>query len=114
MANVQTPELIKFCNEQLRVAADLIAQTHYRCQIVEDLWNAGLSTQFSNSSSDYIQDTAYGVDEGGEWTPGDNGDGRPVITTENVWLLMTRIQEATKSVAELNTILAVAVNPTRE
>lgn len=104
MPDTTLPEAITWSDTNLRKAADLVAQLHYFCTVVNDTWNAGMSSNFSNSASDYVIDGAYG-------STGEDGDGRPVITTEDVWLMMTRVGEAIKTTAELNTVLAVAVNP---
>lgn len=118
MAAITNPVAIKFCNEKIRVSADLLAQLDNFAQAVLNEWTAlGTSTLIPNTT-DVIVDGASvnGVD-------GTGGDGRPVITgakATNIINRLTAYRSATSttglamSVAGVrDTVLQVAVNTQR-
>ena len=98
-------EAVRFANEELRPAADQLAQLYYLAKSVRDQWFArGMAARFPNTS-DVVED-------------GSANDGRPRITGADVNNLITRLDEIVTSFeagsnAKLNTILKVAVNPMR-
>lgn len=104
MADITDSEAIKFCNEEVRPAADKLAQAYKFVKTVVDKWNANsMSTKIPDNAADDIID-------------GSATDGRHPLTGEDVNLLVTRCQELitdyeATSNAKLNTIIKVAVNP---
>ena len=103
-AGITDPTAIAFCNARVRRLADLYSQLYYASQPVIDEWNARGGTAFIPGTAETIAD---GADQ----------DGRPPITGADVVNLITRLQELTTDLeaggnAKLNTLLAVAVNPT--
>lgn len=112
MANITNKEVITFSNDFLRTYADKISQCYYAAKIMVNQWNAqDMSNKITNDGNDYIADTAYG-------TSGSNGDGRPIVTGEDAYLLYSRASELISDMeagsnAKLNTILSYAVNPQR-
>lgn len=101
------PEVIRFANEELRPAADALAQLYYRATALLDYYYAsGISTTLGGAEpSDVIEDGAA-------------TDGRHAITVADALNLLTRLSEyrddkIDPNPAKLNTILALAVNPQR-
>ena len=98
-------EAVRFANEQIRPVADKLAQFYYLAKSVRDQWFArGMAARFPNTT-DVVED-------------GSAKDGRPRITGADVNNLITRLDEIVTSFeagsnAKLNTVLNVAVNPTR-
>ncbi len=102
MADITNPQVIKFCNERARQAADKLAQSYYFANEVLDQWNAlGGEAGVPNDASVIID--------------GAQVDGRPVITGAMVHSLIDLIAllkadfEANTQL-HLGTILKVAVN----
>ncbi len=101
---ITDPTAVAFCNAKVRRLADLYSQLYYASQPVIDEWNARGGTAFIPARSDVVAD---GADQ----------DGRPQITGAQVVNLIVRLQELATDLeaadkAKLNTLLAVAVNPT--
>lgn len=101
MANENT-QVIKFCNEQVRVVADLKAQQYYTDKAIVNNW-------FANNMPAIITSDGTIIDDGAAT------DGRSPLTGVDVYTIITRAQEniadcEANSNAKLNTILAVAVN----
>lgn len=101
MANENT-QVIKFCNEQIRVAADLKAQQYYTDKSLVNNW-------FANDIPSLITSDGTVIDDGAAT------DGRSPLTGVDVYNLITRAQEniadmEANSSAKLNTVLVVAVN----
>lgn len=103
MANIDNPQAVKFCNENIRVAADKLAQTYYFAKSVRNEWHArNMGATIPVSSDEIIDGSAV--------------DGRPVITANDINVLMQSIEsfvnkfEANNN-AELNAILKIAPNP---
>lgn len=111
---ITNPEAVRFCNERVRVVADRLAQAYYFAKSVLDEWNANNygGTILSNSDpSAVIRDQASPSDD-----VGTGGDGRKVITTNDVHNLINRCSDLVTDHeagggAKRNTILNVAVNP---
>jgi len=104
MADITNAQAIKFANEQIRPAANDLAQLYYRAQRVVDQWHAlGMSSLIPNSADDTVIDGAA-------------TDGRPIIAGADATNMITRLQEVVtdyeaNSSAKLNTVLAVAPHP---
>jgi hypothetical protein len=104
MANITDPTAVRFCNEQVRVAADKTVQFYWWCKQlkVEYVANPSLATLIPNDSSPLIDGAAQ--------------DGRTVLTGADVNAVLTNINalitslEANSS-AILNIFAKVAVNP---
>jgi len=97
-------EVVRFSNERVRVAADLLAQLDSFGTSVINEWNARPEVQPANNSTP--------IDDGS----GDTGDGRPQLTGAKVHNIMTRLidYKVAMDVAGVrNTVLTMAVNPTR-
>jgi hypothetical protein len=107
---ITNPQAIAFSNNFARKAADKLAQAYFFAKIAVAEWNQ-VSALFPNDTN-VLRDSASPTDD-----LGTGGDGRMIVTGAEMNLLITRLQEkisdyeATSS-AKLNTILAVAVNPT--
>ena len=118
MPAITNPTAIKFCNEKVRVAADLIAQLDNFAGAILNEWNALGGTALIPNTTDVIQDSASpnGVDATG-------GDGRPSITGAKVNNIINRLIALRTSTASQglamgvagvrDTVLQVAVNTTR-
>lgn len=118
MAAITNPVAIKFANEKVRIAADLLSQLDNFANTVLNEWTAiGGSTLFPNTT-DVLQDSAApnGIDSTG-------GDGRPVITGAKVNNIINRLIALRSATATTglamgvagvrDTVLQVAVNTTR-
>ncbi len=97
-------EIIKFSNERVRVAADLLAQLDNLGTAIINEWNARPEVQPANTSDQ--------IDDGS----GAAGDGRPQLTGEKMHNIITRLME-NKTAMDIagvrDTILQMAVNPQR-
>ena len=105
MATITDPEAVRFCNEQVRVGADKLAQMYYAAKAIKDEWiaNPNLATLIAFDNPDDVVD-------------GSATDGRHPISGIEVNNLITRLGELITDMeaggnAKLNTVLAVAVNP---
>lgn len=104
MADITNAEAVTFCNERVRVAADKLAQAYYYAQIVTQEWTANsMGTLIPNEAGDTIID-------------GSETDGRHVISGADANNIINRCNELVtdyeaNTLAKLNTILGVAVNP---
>lgn len=103
-------EAIRFCNEKIRPGADRMAQLYYFAKMVSQEWNANNMGSLLPATSDVVRDSASPTDDNGT-----SGDGRHVITSNDVQVLkgildefITNIEAASNQ--DLNGILAVAVN----
>jgi hypothetical protein len=115
---ITNPMAVKFSNEKVRVAADLIAQLDNFAASVLNEWTAIVGTTLFPNTTAVVQDSASpnGVDATG-------GDGRPVITGAMVNNIINRLTEMRSASAAAglamgvagvrNTVLQVAVNTTR-
>lgn len=118
MAAITNPVAIKFANEKVRVAADLLAQVDNFAASVLNEWTALGSTALVPNTADVLVDGASvnGVDGAG-------GDGRPVITGAKVNNIINRLTglRSTSATTGLamgvagvrDTVLQVAVNTQR-
>lgn len=103
---ITDPTAIAFANEEIRQAADLMAQLYNRAQAIRARWTAlGGAALIPNDAAEVIEDGA-------------DLDGRPVINGADANNIINRLIELTDdydatSAAKLNTILAVVVNPIR-
>ena len=86
MAAITNPQAIKFSNEKIRVAADLIAQLDNFANTVINEWNALGGAALIPNTADVINDGASinGVDATG-------GDGRPFITGAKATNIINRL-----------------------
>lgn len=110
MPDITSPQAIRFSNEKIRVAADLIAQLDNFAATVIAEWNAAGGASLIANTSDVIADGA-------------SADGRPVITGAKANNIINRLSElrSTNAAAGLalgasgvrDTVLQVAVNTTR-
>lgn len=95
-------EAVTFCNQRVRVMADLLARAYYLSKIVANEWNANAMASLIPNTSEVVND-------------GSAVDGRHEITGADATAIVTRCNELiadmeATSNAKLNTILAVAVN----
>ena len=101
---IDNPQAVKFCNEKIRVLADVLLTAYRTAEAVVDFYyaNPDLAATFSGRSADFVAD-------------GSELDGRTRLTGDDVLLLISRANEllsdyrATNN-AKLNTVLKVAVN----
>jgi hypothetical protein len=100
---INNVQAVKFANEKIRVAADKLAATYYFAKSVCNEWYArNMGATIPVSSDEIIDGSAV--------------DGRPVITANDINVLMQSIEsyvnkfEANNN-AELNAILKIAPNP---
>jgi hypothetical protein len=111
---ITNPEAIGFCNNQARKVADLLSQAYYAAKAANAVWVANnYGGALITVGGGVVRDSASPTDDNGT-----GGDGRPVITGNDVNNLMNRMSELIADYeasgnAKLNTILNVAVNPTR-
>lgn len=104
MADNTNPEAIRFCNERVRPLADALAQVYFLSRAVRAEWYAN-NLGALLPSADTVMD-------------GSAQDGRHPITGNDAAGIITRADEFITDYeaggsAKLNTVLAVAVNPTR-
>jgi hypothetical protein len=110
MPDITDPDKIGFCDEDIRPAADLLAQVYNWANATLAEWNAMGGASWIPNTSDAIRDGANPL-EG-------TGDRRHPITGADANNIMTRLSELVadfeaNSSAKLNTVLAVAVNTTK-
>lgn len=55
MAEINNPEAIRFCNEQVRPLAELLRSLNATMRSIERLWNLGLDAHFANGA-DTVED----------------------------------------------------------
>ncbi len=103
MAAITNPVAIKFSNEKLRVAADLIAQLDNFAATVLAEWTAlGTSTLIPNTA-DVLQDSASpnGLNSVG-------GDGRPSVTGAQLNNIINRLTALRSTSATTGLAMGVA------
>ncbi len=115
---ITNPVAIKFCNEKVRVAANLIAQLDNLALDIINEWTALGDTSFIPNDSQVVRDSASPTDD-----VGTNGDGRKVITGAKVNSVKNRLAElrstnassglALGAVGVRDTVYQVAVVTTR-
>ena len=103
MANIDNPQAVKFCNKNIRVAADKLAHAYYFAKATVDEWAANNMGEKIPVSNDIIDD-------------GSTTDGRPVITGNDVTGMIYTLQDLIVEFEEsnktkLNSILKIAPNP---
>src|SRR5215216_1536214 len=103
MAAITNPVAISFCNNRVRVAADLIGQLDNLAAEILNEWTALGSTTFIANTTDVVQDGASvnGVDATG-------GDGRPVITGAKVNNIINRLTALRSATATTGLAMGVA------
>lgn len=118
MPPITNPVAVKFANEKLRVAADLIAQLDNVAAATLAEWTALGGTALIPNTADVLQDSAApnGVDATA-------GDGRPVVTGAKLNNIVNRLTSLRSTSATTglamgvagvrDTVLQVAVNTTR-
>lgn len=102
MADITNPEAVKFCNERVRVMADLLGQVYFTAKAIQAEWYANNLGEILPVSVDVVVDGAA-------------NDGRHPITGNDAVSIIIRAGEIVadfeaSSNAKLNTILGVAVN----
>jgi hypothetical protein len=115
---ITNPTAIRFSNEKIRVAADLLAQLDNFAASVLNEWNANGGTSLIPNDSQVIRDGASPSDDNGT-----GGDGRFVITGAKANNIINRLTEIRSTNASTglaigasgvrDTILQVATNTTR-
>jgi hypothetical protein len=99
---VDNTTAVRFVNEQIRPAADRLAQAYYKAKQVRNEW-------YAMNMGDLLP---VG---GGEVLDGAASDGRHVITADDAVLLINRLEDLIADYeasgnAKLNTVLKPAVN----
>lgn len=99
---ITDPQIKRFCNERVRLAADRLARLYNLCRTVRDEWTA-------QDMGTAIPDTAELVDDGAAV------DGRPEISGADVHAIKDRVVELIALLeangnAKLDEVLRVAVN----
>jgi hypothetical protein len=101
---IENAQAVRFCNEQIRILADVLTSAYWTCKAVRANYYAAPE----------LGDLFYaGIAE--EVADGSQTDGRPIITGNDVMALITRAEELIAGMeadnnAKLNTLLAAAVN----
>lgn len=100
--DITNPEATKFCNEKIRVMADILGQAYFSAKAIKAEWDANNMGALLPVSSDVVVDGAA-------------TDGRHVITGNDAQGIIARAGELITDLeanggAKLNTILNVAVN----
>lgn len=110
---ITNQEAIKYSNEKIRLVSDLFAQLYNLGKSVSDEWDSrSMGTLIPNDAGEIMVDSAYGTD-------GTDGDGRPVITGQDInrviILLVKQFITDFEASSNLKLILAlrVAVNTIR-
>jgi hypothetical protein len=101
---IENPEVIRFCNEKVRVLADMMAQVYYFAKMLKQ-----------ESQANDIPGKLTG---GGYVADGYDRDGRHPIDSNGVIGILYRADEFVTDYeangnSKLNSIMAVAVNPQR-
>jgi hypothetical protein len=115
---ITNPVAIKFSNERLRVAADLLAQLDNEAAAILAEWTALGGTALIPNTADVLQDSAAP-----NGTNSVGGDGRPVVTGAQLNNIVNRLTalRSTSATTGLamgvagvrDTVLQVAVRTTR-
>lgn len=115
---ITNPVAIKFSNEKIRPAADMLAQLDNFAAAVLAEWTALGGTSLISNTSDVLRDGASPSDD-----VGTGGDGRPIVTGIKLNNIINRLTELRSAVATSglamgatgvrDTVLQVAVNTTR-
>lgn len=100
-----TVQAVKFSNEKIRPAADMLAQFYNFANTVVDEWNALGGAVLIPNTSEEIDD-------------GSASDGRTIITGADANIIIERLAEFVAAMeangnARLNSVLKVAVNTVR-
>lgn len=102
MADITNPQAVKFCNEQIRPAADAYAKAYYRFKQVLQVYSAqGIASLIPNTADVVIDGSAT--------------DGRAQITGAKVTGFVNQVSSFTTDLeantnAKLNVLLQIAVN----
>lgn len=101
---IDNAQAVRFCNEQVRILADILTSALRTAQNVREFYYAHpeLGTIFTDGISEEVSD-------------GSQTDGRPIITGNDVLAIITRADEmntdySADNNAKLNTLLRVMVN----
>jgi len=103
MADITSPQAVKFCNEQARRIADSYAGLYYFAKEVTDIWTAqGIGALIPNDASVIVDGSVQ--------------DGRATITGAMVNGLITNLQALisdleANSKLKLNGLMKIAVSP---
>ena len=104
MPDIDNPQVVRFCNEQVRVLADLLASAYYTAKAVRDWYDAHpeIGAELTANMSGAVVD-------------GSAADGRSIITGNDVLGLIARAGELVNDYdadggAKRNTVLRVEVN----
>lgn len=111
--SITNQEAIRFSDEKIRVVTDLFAQLYNHGKSVADEWDSrAMQALIPNDANETLIDSAFGTD-------GSDGDGRPVITGQDITrvivLLVKQFIDDFEADSNLKLILAlrVAVNTVR-
>jgi len=105
---VTNPVAIKFSNEKIRVAADLLAQLDNFALAVLNEWTAlGGTALIPNTVGNILRDSASPTDD-----LGTGGDGRPIIDGAKVNNIINRLTALRSTAA--NSGLAMGVTGVRD
>lgn len=107
MANNTNPVAIAFSDDQLRPLGDKLAQVYFLCKAVTAEWTAKGIGALIPDNADLIADKSVTA-----------GDGRSPISGTDVNALASLVVAFTADMeasanAKLNSVLKIAVNPTR-
>jgi hypothetical protein len=112
---ITNPAAIRFSNEKLRVAADLLAQLDNFAGSVINEWNAAGGVALIPNTADVLRDSASPNDD-----LGTGGDCRPVVTGAKLNNIINRLIALRSTAANAglamgvagvrDTVLQVAVN----
>lgn len=99
---IDDPQAVRYCNEQVRVTADLMMSLYETCKRLKLNWDAHMLSQLIPNDNSPIED-------------GSATDGRPPITGAMVNNIINRAWEFTQDYeaggdAKLMTVAQVAVN----
>jgi hypothetical protein len=101
---ITSPAAIKFANEKLRKAADLLAQLDNFAAAVINEWTAlGGTALIPNTVGNVLRDGASPVDD-----LGTGGDGRPVVDGAKLNNIINRLTEMRSATAATGLALGVA------
>lgn len=105
MADITDAQAVRFCNEQVRIAADQLIQVYNNATAILAEWTAKGGTNLVPNTADMVIDGAA-------------TDGRPLVTGININNVINCLTEfvadyEADNFAKLNTLLQVAVNTTR-
>ena len=109
MTKNENREVIKFSNDEIRVAAELMSKTYYKLQKLIDKFEVlNMADKVMNDENEIIMDSSYG-------TNGADGDGRPLMNGYKFYSIYNGAKEyisimLSEDNKRLKSIISVAVN----